>query len=81
MSRDQINERVVAALCSVAPELASQKLDPEAELRDELDLDSMDMLNFASALQKSFGLDVPERDYARLGTLRGCVDYIAAKLG
>ncbi|HEX7480349.1 MAG TPA: hypothetical protein VF331_21290 [Polyangiales bacterium] len=43
--------------------------------------DEGELLNLASALHKSFGLDVPERDYARIATLRGCVDYIAAKLG
>jgi acyl carrier protein len=81
MNRDEIQTRVVAALCSVAPELSGPELDPEADLREELDLDSMDMLNFATALHKSLGIDVPERDYARIGSLRACVDYLAAKLG
>jgi acyl carrier protein len=80
MTEAEIQERVLSALRGVAPELASQTPDLDAELRDELDLDSMDMLNFATALHKSFGIDVPERDYARINTLRACATYVAAAL-
>ena len=51
-----------------------------ADLRDALDLDSMDFLNFVIALHGSLGVDVPEGDYVKLATLNGAVDYLAGRL-
>jgi acyl carrier protein len=48
------------------------------DLRDQLDIDSMDFLNFVIALHERLGVDVPERDYPQLATFDGCVEYLAA---
>ena len=37
----------------------------------------MDFLNFLIALHKDLGVEIPEKDYARLATLSGCLDYLA----
>ena len=55
-------------------------LDPAAGLREQIDIDSMDFLNFMIALHRVLGVDVPEADYARLRTLDACVDYFAARV-
>jgi len=44
--------------------------------RDQLDLDSMDVLNFVIGLHTAFGVDIPEADYAKLATLEGCLEYL-----
>jgi acyl carrier protein len=77
---DQIKSTVLAALSDVAPELEPNTLNPRAELRDQLDLDSMDFLHFVLGLHKALGVDIPEADYRKLGTLDGCVAYLATKL-
>ena len=81
MNPDDIRRTVVTALCDVAPEIEADKLDPKAELRSTLDLDSMDFLNFVLGLHKALGIDIPEADYRKLATLDGCVAYIAARRG
>lgn len=81
MTRESIREAVVTALTSVAPELDPASLDPDAEIRRDLDIDSMDFLNFVIALHASLRVDVPEADYSRLATLHGAVDYLAGRLG
>ncbi len=81
MMAEQIRAKVVEVLGSVAPELDPASLLANVELRDQLDLDSMDFLNFAIGLHKAFGVDIPEADYRKLGTLDGCVAYLAARLG
>lgn len=78
MTREEILTVVVRALGRVAPEADPAQIDPAVPLRDQLDVDSMDFLNFVIALHKELGVDVPERDYPRLATLNGCVDYLAA---
>ena len=81
MNSDDIRRTVVTALCDVAPEIEADKLDPKAELRSTLDLDSMDFLNFVLGLHKALGIDIPESDYRKLASLDACVAYIAARLG
>ena len=79
MTRDDVRAAFLRALGDIAPEADLVRLDPHANLRDELDLDSMDVLNLATALHAALGVDVPEADYARLATLAAAVDYLAAR--
>ena len=79
MSREEIHAAVLAALGDVAPEADLSALAPDAELRDVLDLDSMDFLGLIQHLADATGVEVPEADYAQLATLEGCVDYLAAR--
>jgi len=78
-NRDAVRQAVLDALASVAPEADLAGLDPKAALREELDLDSMDFLNFVLALHKSLSADVPERDYGKLATLDSCVEYLSTR--
>ena len=74
-----VRERVLRVLGRIAPEADLAALDPRADLREQLDIDSMDFLNFAIGLHREFGIDVPEADYPRLRTLDGCVAWLAAR--
>lgn len=76
-----LRNTVLAALLEVAPDVDPGALDPHVAFRDQFDFDSMDHLNFAIALHSSLGVEIPEQDYARLGSLDGCVAYIAQALG
>jgi acyl carrier protein len=80
MSKEDIADLVRSALINVAPEVEDQLLDPDADFRDQMDLDSMDFLNFVIALHEASGVDVPERDYPQLASLNGCIEYLAARL-
>jgi acyl carrier protein len=81
MTRAEIEAAVVAALSEVAPEVEPGALKADAPLRDQVDLDSFDYLNFMIALHKSLGVEVPESDYPRLATLAGAVDYLEQRVG
>ncbi len=80
MTRDEILARVFAELESAAPGCAPENADPGADLHDELDIDSMDFLNFIIALHKSLNVEIPESDYPKLGTLNGAVAYLLQKV-
>jgi len=75
----ELRELVVRTLTKIAPEAAREPLDPAVSLRDQLDLDSMDALNFVIGLHETLGVDIPETDYARLATLNDIVAYLAAR--
>ncbi len=71
---------VIASLSGIAPEADLDHLAPDADLRDELDLDSMDFLNFVVGVHDRTGVEIPERDYAKLLTLDACIRYVDARM-
>ncbi len=80
MSTD-IERIVLEELGRIAPDADLAQLDREEDLRDALDLDSMDLLNLLIALHERLGVDIPERDVARLTTLDGAVAYLGERRG
>jgi acyl carrier protein len=63
----------------IAPEADMSSLSDDEDMRDALDLDSMDFNNLIIALHKRTGIDVPESDYGKLFTLRGAMDYLSER--
>lgn len=81
MTPDELRRIIIGALTRIAPELDPDSIDSGGNLRDQLDLDSMDFLNFVVALHDRLGIDIPESDYARLASLESAVAYLASKSG
>ncbi len=81
MTRAEVKRAVLDALLTVAPEAQPGGIDPAAPLREQLDIDSMDFINFVVALDEALGVEVPESEYGQLATLDACVDYLTQKLG
>ncbi len=77
---EDIRAALFAAIRKVAPEAEPGALRPGANLRDELDLDSMDFLNVVTNLHAALSIDVPEADYAKLATVESAVAYLAGRL-
>lgn len=67
-------------LNNIAPEINLATIDPAADLRETLDIDSMDFLHFITAIHHRLGVDIPELDYPKLITLNGAIAYLKAKL-
>ena len=74
-----LREVVLDTLVRIAPEVAPGTLQPGLPLREQVDLDSMDWLNFLIGLHQRLGVDIPEADYRRLVTLDDLVAYLRAK--
>jgi acyl carrier protein len=81
MSDIDIRKVLQEELNNIAPEVDIASVDPAADLREAIDIDSMDFLNFVIAIHHRLGIDIPEIDYPKLVTLDGATAYIAAKLG
>ena len=81
MDLDQIRPVIQESLLAIAPEANLQALPPDASLREELDLDSMDFLNFLTNVHNKLHVEIPEADYNLLATMRGIETYLAKKLG
>jgi acyl carrier protein len=73
---DERRRIVCSVLSEIAPEADVDVLEGNVELNEQLDIDSMDFLNFVIGIHDATGIDIPERDYPQLATLDGCVDYL-----
>jgi len=80
MNDIDIRKMVHEELNNIAPEVDLASIDPAADLREALDIDSMDFLNFVIAIHHRLGVDIPEIDYPKLVTLDGAVAYLTAHL-
>jgi acyl carrier protein len=80
VNETEIRTRVVAVIKSVAPEVEEGELRADRQLRDQVDLDSMDWLNVLVALHEKLNVDIPEADYRKLVTLDDIVGYLRDKL-
>jgi len=80
VSTTDIRAAIKKELSNIAPEMDLAAIDPSADLREALDIDSMDFLNFITAMHRRLGVNVPEVDYPKLFTLDGAVAYFEAKL-
>lgn len=76
MSPQEITAVVMATLKSIAPELEENELIADRPLRNQVDLDSMDWLNFLIGLHTALQVEIPEADYARLVTLDDLIAYL-----
>jgi len=80
MDRAELQARVLALLTEIAPDVDPGSVIPAVNFRDQFDFDSMDTLNFAIALHRELGVDVPEAEYSRLANLDSCVEYLFGKM-
>lgn len=69
-------ETIVAIIVDVAPDAEVDDIPDDADLRDELDIDSMDFLKVLVGIQEQLGVQVPEADYEKVRSLAGLVGYV-----
>ena len=81
MTEEDIRKLACELLLDIAPDTEPSALPGDRDIREGLDIDSMDFLNFVIALTKRTGIPIPEEDYPKLFTLDGVVAYVAAKSG
>ncbi len=77
MTRDESRAILAEVLADIAPEAELSSVAEDADLREVLDLDSMDFQNLLIGLHERTGLPIPEADYPRLATLAGIFAYFA----
>jgi acyl carrier protein len=80
MSEEEIKSVIFAGLRRIAPEAEPEKLRPRDNIRESLDVDSFDFLNFLIGLNEKLRVEIPEADYGRLTTIEGMVAYLGSKV-
>ena len=80
MTREELRNTLLDCLARIAPEADIGALRPEVRLRDQVDLDSVDWLNFFVAVHTRLGIDIPDADAARITTLDQLLEYCERRL-
>ena len=80
MKREDLAAKVLALVTEIAPDVDPASVIAGIDFRDQFDFDSMDTLNFAIALHRELGVEVPEAEYSRLASLDKCVAYLADRV-
>ena len=79
MTDEDIKKTIFTELAKVAPEADPSTLAPGENVRETLDIDSYDFLQFLIGLSEKVGVEVPEKDYAKFTTLDSMVRYLAGR--
>jgi acyl carrier protein len=76
VTTEELQTMLLRILGELAPEADMSELAADVRIRDQLDLDSMDFLNFLIAVHEETGVDIPEADYPKLRTLNDIIVYL-----
>ncbi|GIK74786.1 MAG: hypothetical protein BroJett021_37740 [Chloroflexota bacterium] len=80
MSKDELHQLILNQLRGLAPEADLDDLRPHDDIRETLEIDSFDFLNFLIALNKEVGVEIPEKDYGKVNTLENLTAYLMARM-
>ena len=80
MNEIELKDVILTALKQIAPVSSVNQLEPDDNIREALDLDSFDHLNFLIDLNTKLGVDIPEKDYGKLNSLASIIDYLSVRV-
>jgi acyl carrier protein len=80
MNELEIKQTVFQLLKQIAPDTEPSTLQPDENIREKLDIDSFDTLQFLVSLNEKLGIEIPEEDYGKITTLKTLVEYILDKM-
>ena len=80
MSQPDARTIVVEEIENIAPDVAPVSIRDDEDIREALDLDSMDIFNLIAALHQRLGIDIPDAEAARFVTIGGAARWLAANL-
>lgn len=79
MNANELRAVIVEEMGNVAPDVDAAVVADDVDLREALDLDSMDIFNIVAALSQRFQIDIPDADVPQLTTLGNLVAYLAGR--
>lgn len=79
MTREEIEAKVRAFLIEEL-EIDEEKIFPEAKLKDDIGIDSLDFVDIVVLVEKNFGFKIKPEEMAGVDTYAKFCDYIESKL-
>ena len=76
MDNLELKDLILEELSNIAPEIEDEEVPDDEDMREALELDSMDFLNLIIAVSKRTQIAVPEADYGKVLTLNNMIRYL-----
>ncbi|MFW6027600.1 MAG: acyl carrier protein [bacterium] len=80
MRREEIEAAVLEEIGNIAPEADLDTLGRAEDIREVLDMDSMDVMNLVIALHKRLDVEIPDAEAGRFVTVDGAAEYLSGQL-
>lgn len=76
VSADDIRKSIIEVLSEIDDTIEPETLKDDVPFREQLELDSMDMLDVVLGLRRRYKLPIPESDYVHLQTMNSTIEYL-----
>ena len=76
MDEKTLSDLIIDSLTKAAPDIDRNLLDPGMNFRDQFEIDSVDFLGFVLDLEKQLKIRIPEVDYPKLSSMKGCLAHL-----
>jgi acyl carrier protein len=74
---EQARQAIEESIGQVAPNADTESIAPDADLRDTLELDSLDFLRVVEELSARTGRRIEEDDYPQLATMASAIKFLS----
>lgn len=78
-NKHRLKTLISRIVLDIAPEADIESLDPNEDIKEELDLDSIDFMRLLESLTLETGIVISESDYEKVNTLQSMIEYIESK--
>ena len=79
MTRTEIEEKVKACLIDDL-EIEEENIFPDAKLKEDMGIDSLDYVDIVVIVEKNFGFKIKPEEMTKVKTLSQFYDYIESKV-
>lgn len=79
MNEQEIFDKI-AAIIGDRFELNKDQVTDELNFKEDLDADSIDIVEFVLELEDTFGAEIPDEEAEKIGTVADAVAYIKTKI-
>jgi len=79
MNSEILHQTIIVLLQQIAPDTVPATLKLEENIRETLNIDSFDFLQFVISLHEKTGVEIPEEDYGKINTIQNAITYIQNK--
>jgi acyl carrier protein len=80
MDRAELQQKVCKILADNLS-VAEDKVTPDSRFQEDLDADSLDLVEAVLGLEEEFGVSIPEEEMEGVRTVGQAIDLVAQKLG
>lgn len=80
MEKAVLRSKLIGLCSHIAPEIDEIEVDDELDLQEQLDLDSVDMMNYIIKIEKEFKSEIPSQEYRTFSTLKGAIHYLSKEV-